>query len=199
MSRLNPATVISEAMNAASDADSARPTGRTPPLSRKRLADPRFLLATGFGSGLAPLAPGTAGSLLALPLFLPLALLPPGWQLAAILAVALCGVLVAGSVSRELGREDHPAIVIDEVAGMWTALLALPLAPFVWLAAFLLFRLLDMVKPWPLRLLDERVKGGLGIMLDDLVAGLATCLALHWLLWALPALGGGLGWTPWAG
>ena len=156
------------------------------PIHPRQLADPRFLLATAFGTGLSPLAPGTLASLLALFLFLPLAPLPLWAQLAAILLLSLAGIYLAGEVSRLQQAEDHPAIVIDEVAGMWLALLALPAAPLVWALAFILFRLLDITKPWPLGWMDKNLKSGFGIMLDDLAAGAFTCLALHAALQLFP-------------
>ena len=155
----------------------------------KSLADPSYLLATGFGSGLSPLAPGTVGSLLALFLFLPVSLLSVWWQLLAILVVSMLGIRVAGQVSYALKVQDHPAIVIDEVAGMWLALLALPVSPLIWGLAFLLFRLLDWIKPWPIGWIDRHVKSGLGIMLDDLVAGLVVCLCMHGLIQMYPVPG----------
>lgn len=136
------------------------------------------LVATGLGSGYSPVAPGTAGSLVGLLLFLPLAGLAWPTQLAATAAVTLLGVLAAGRVARLLGRKDPGLVVVDEVAGQWITFLALPMTPVTALAGFLLFRLMDIVKPWPARDL-ERLPGGLGIMADDVAAGIYAHLLLR--------------------
>jgi phosphatidylglycerophosphatase A len=136
------------------------------------------VLATAFGSGYAPLAPGTAGSAVGLLLFWPMASLAWPWQLAACVLVFFVGVAAGGRVARNLGVEDPGLVVIDEVAGQWITLTALPFTPAVALAGFLLFRLMDVVKPWPARDL-ERLPGGWGIMADDAAAGLYAQLALR--------------------
>ena len=135
-------------------------------------------VATGFGSGYAPFAPGTAGSLVGLLLFLPIAGLAWPTQLAATAAVTLVGVLAAGHVARILGRKDPGLVVVDEVAGQWITFVALPVTPVTALAGFLLFRLMDIVKPWPARDL-EQLPGGFGIMADDVAAGIYAHLLLR--------------------
>lgn len=163
---------------------SDRPTAQRPDL----LHSPVQLLAFGFGSGLAPRAPGTFGTLAALPIFLLLAPLSlPLYGLVIVLA-AVGGIWICGRASRELGVHDHPGIVWDEFVGLWIALFAVPAQPAWVLAGFLLFRLFDIAKPWPISWLDRRVSGGLGIMIDDVVAGLFACAALH----ALRLLSGAL-------
>jgi len=144
----------------------------------RHLADPVHFLALGFGSGLAPFAPGTFGSLVGLAIALGLAPLGLGWYLAATSLVTVGGVWICGESARRLGVHDHPAIVWDEVAGMMIAMLAAP--PHWWGAplAFVLFRVLDIAKPWPIREIDHGMRGGVGIMLDDVVAGLIAALAL---------------------
>jgi phosphatidylglycerophosphatase A len=111
-------------------------------------------------------------------LFLPLARLAWPTQLAATAAVTLLGVLAAGRVARLLGRKDPGLVVVDEVAGQWITFLALPMTPVTALAGFLLFRLMDIVKPWPARDL-ERLPGGFGIMADDVAAGIYAHLVLR--------------------
>lgn len=157
------------------------------------LRDPLQLLAFGFGSGLAPKAPGTAGSLVALALFPVLALLPLPAYLAVLAVAAAGGVWICGHAARALDVHDDGRIVWDEFAGQWIALLPLlPVAAWdgrtlLWLVAgFGLFRLFDVAKPWPIGYLDKRVSGGLGIMLDDLVAGAIAGLALWGLMQLLP-------------
>ncbi len=136
------------------------------------LADPLVLVACGFGSGLSPLAPGTVGTLAAAALYLllPEAVAPA--LLWGLLAVALlAGIPLCEHAARRFGGDDPAAIVWDEWVGCW---LALALAPTGWhwlLATVALFRLLDILKPWPISYLD-RLHGGVGIMLDDALAGL---------------------------
>jgi phosphatidylglycerophosphatase A len=141
------------------------------PDARFLLSHPAHFIALGFGAGLSPLAPGTAGTLLSALLALPLVyLLPP--VLVAFLAIPLffVGVWACGVTGRHLGVQDHGAMVWDEVVAF------LPLAALAWahplteLLAFVLFRIFDIWKPFPIRELERRVKGGLGVMLDDVFA-----------------------------
>lgn len=136
-------------------------------------------LALGFGSGLSPKAPGTFGTLAALPLVWLLAIISPLWAAVAIVAAALLGVYLCEVVSRDIGAEDHGAIVFDEIVGFAITLWAVPFNLQNVLVAFVLFRLLDIVKPWPIRWFDRNVHGGLGVMMDDIVAGVLACLLLH--------------------
>ena len=140
--------------------------------------DPVLLLAFGGGSGLSPVAPGTAGSLLAIALFPLLALLPLPAYLLFVAVFSLAGVWICGRAAEKLGVHDHGGIVIDEMAGMWLAMIAVPPTLPWTIAGFVLFRFFDIVKPWPIGLIDRHVQGGLGIMLDDLLAGVAALLIL---------------------
>jgi phosphatidylglycerophosphatase A len=136
------------------------------------------LLALGFGAGLAPKAPGTFGSIVGLVFALLLAPLGFALNVAAVVIVTLAGFWICDVSARRLGVHDHPAIVWDEVTGMMIAMLA---APPTWagaLGAFALFRLLDIAKPWPIRAIDHGLGGGVGIMLDDVVAGILAALVL---------------------
>jgi phosphatidylglycerophosphatase A len=135
-------------------------------------------IATGLGSGYAPLAPGTAGSAVGLLLFWPMAALAWPRQLAACGVLFVVGALAAGRLARHLGREDPGVVVVDEVVGQWVTLAALPFTPLTAAAGFLLFRVMDVVKPWPARDL-ERVPAGWGIMADDVAAGVYAHLLLR--------------------
>ncbi|HXH03000.1 MAG TPA: phosphatidylglycerophosphatase A [Candidatus Competibacteraceae bacterium] len=146
------------------------------------LRDPGHCLALGCGSGLAPKAPGTCGTLAAIPLYLVLAGLPLSAYLLAALALFTLGVWLCGRTARALRVHDHPAIVWDEVVGYVLTMAAAPAGWPWWLAGFLLFRLFDILKPWPVRLADRRVHGGLGIMLDDALAAGYAWLALQGLV-----------------
>lgn len=143
------------------------------------LRHPVQLLAFGFGSGLFPRAPGTAGTLLAIPLYLLFA----QWSLlhytGLVVLTALLGIWICNVASRQLQVHDHPGIVWDEFVGFWITMWAVPL-DWKWIiAGFVVFRLYDIVKPWPVRALDRKVGGGFGIMIDDIVAGVMACLTLH--------------------
>lgn len=161
--------------------------GRLPP--GFTLRDPAALLATWFGSGLIPFASGTWGTLAALP-FAWAIWEAGGWTALAIatLAVSVLGVWASGKVVSGSGVQDPGFIVIDEVAGMWLTLLAAPYAPWAWCAAFVLFRIADILKPFPASWADRHVGGGLGVMLDDLFAGLWSAAAI-WLLATQTPLG----------
>jgi phosphatidylglycerophosphatase A len=150
-----------------------------PTLSPRLLRDPVQLIALGFGTGLSPVGPGTVGTLLALPLAWALTLLPLGSAVTAVAVFVAGGIWICGESARRLGIHDHPGIVWDEIAAMCVVGLAVP-AGWVWLGlAFVLFRLFDIFKPWPIRDLDHRLAGGLGIMLDDLMAAVYTVLAVR--------------------
>ncbi|MFC6670195.1 phosphatidylglycerophosphatase A [Marinobacterium aestuariivivens] len=152
-------------------------------LAAQVLRNPIHLLAFGFGSGLAPKAPGTFGTLAAVPLYLLLAPLSlPVYLLVLVLATAL-GIFLCDRTARDLGVHDHPGIVWDEFVGFWITMLAVPLQWYWIVAGFALFRLFDIWKPWPVRLADRRVSGGFGIMLDDILAGLYAWLVLQLLVY----------------
>ena len=144
------------------------------------------LIATGFGSGYSPFAPGTAGSAVGLLLFWPLSRLPLWAQIALTVAVLLIGIAAATRVARRVGLEDPGIVVVDEVVGQWITLVSLPLTPLTAAAGFFLFRVMDVVKPWPARQL-EALPDGWGIMADDMFAGLYAHLALRVVLLVWPA------------
>jgi len=144
------------------------------------------LLATGLGAGYSPLAPGTAGSLVGLACYWPLAQLSVAAQLAALALLSVLGAWAATGLARRLGLEDPGVVVVDEIAGMWVSLLFLPFTPFTAAAAFVLFRVMDVVKPFPAGWL-ESLPGGLGIVADDLMAGLYANLAVRLLLAIWPS------------
>ena len=139
-----------------------------------------MLWATLFGVGFVRWAPGTFGSLGALLIWWAL-LAPLPWPVQLLVAVAytLLSVWLTSVVMRRYGVKDAPEIVADEVAGMWLALLALPQSVLLALLAFSLFRVLDILKPWPIGWLDRNAPGAWGVMLDDVVAGLLTMVVLQ--------------------
>ncbi|MED5525039.1 MAG: phosphatidylglycerophosphatase A [Pseudomonadota bacterium] len=152
------------------------------PVKRLSLKNPWHFLALGFGSGLAPKAPGTFGSLAAIPVFLLLSPLPWLAYLALTLVAIYGGVYICARASRDMGVHDHSAIVWDEVAGM---LITLFMVPVTWqwlLTGFLLFRFFDVLKPWPISWCDRHIHGGFGIMIDDVLAGFLAFACLQGLL-----------------
>ncbi|WP_174874233.1 phosphatidylglycerophosphatase A family protein [Vogesella oryzae] len=155
-------------------------TTSTRPDCRFLLARPAHFLALGFGSGLITPAPGTWGTLAALPLAWGLQLLGLGglWFAALALPLFLLGVQVCDITGRNLGVADSGHIVWDEIVAMLLVLAFVPATPLAWLAAFVAFRFFDIIKPWPIRWLDAHVHGGFGVMLDDVVAGIFATLLL---------------------
>jgi phosphatidylglycerophosphatase A len=141
---------------------------------RTVMTNPVHFLAFGFGSGLSPVAPGTAGTLVAVVLELMIRPLGLPIRLGMTIAIIVVGFWICGESARRLRQHDHPGIVWDEFAGYLLTMLAAP-AGWVWvIAGFTLFRVFDILKPWPIRELDHRIGGGAGIMLDDLAAGVAA-------------------------
>ena len=151
-------------------------------MARANPRNPMHLIAFGFGTGFAPVAPGTVGTLLGIPLFLLLAPLPLAYYLVVVAGLFALGVWVCGRVSRDLGTHDHEGIVWDEIVGLLVALTAVPVEIPVLVAGFVLFRVVDVLKPWPIRWLDRRIGGGLGIMADDLAAGVVVAVLMQILL-----------------
>ena len=145
----------------------------------RELKDPVVFIGLGLGSGLAPKAPGTAGTLVAIPLLLALQNMSLAIYLAITIVITTLGVWVCSYSAKKLGVHDHPAIVIDEIAGFLITMTAVP-AGWIWVVTgFILFRFFDAVKPWPISWLDKHVKGGMGIMIDDVAAGLVSLGLIH--------------------
>lgn len=156
-----------------------------PALSRLSLTNPIHFLALGFGSGLAAKAPGTFGTLAAIPLYLLMAQLSLSWYLGFTLLCVIFGVYICDKAAKDMGVHDHGAIVWDEVAGLLITMIAAPTG-WIWLlGGFVLFRFFDIIKPWPIRWLDAKVAGGFGIMIDDVLAGIFALLCLQGLAWGL--------------
>jgi len=153
-------------------------------LNRKVLTSPVHFLAFGFGSGLAPFAPGTFGTLMAVPLYLLMSQFALSAYLFITALVCITGVWICGKSSEKLGVHDHSGIVWDEFAGYFITMI---LAPTGWLwiiIGFALFRLFDIWKPWPISILDKQVHGGLGIMVDDILAGFFALICLQLLAYS---------------
>jgi len=148
-------------------------------LNRTVLSNPIHFLAFGFGSGLAPVAPGTFGTLAAIPLYLLMNVFSLPVYLLITAVVCVIGIWICDKSSKMLGVHDHSGIVWDEFAGYFITMIAAP-AGWLWiLIGFALFRLFDIWKPWPISILDKQVQGGLGIMVDDILAGVFALICLQ--------------------
>ena len=149
-----------------------------------------ILLATWWGVGFSPIAPGTVGTLAAIPLFLILSLLPLWLYLSCLLGLTLLACWVAGQAEAIFGEQDPQVVVIDEVVGFLVVMMALPHTWPFWLsllAGFVLFRAFDVSKPPPIRFLERTVKGGYGVVLDDVLAALYAHIALRILFLFFPS------------
>lgn len=157
------------------------------PIPLSFLWHPVHFLALGLGSGMPKFMPGTWGTLAALVLFLVGdCLFAPvsAWiYFGFILVTALVGIYLCDKTANDLGVHDHSGIVWDEFVGFWLAMFLVPVTWYWLLAAFVLFRFFDIVKPWPIAWADKKVSGGLGIMLDDIIAGLYAWVCLQFALW----------------
>lgn len=159
------------------------------PTLRETISDPIYCLALGFGSGLVKKAPGTAGSFLALIFYFPLSLLPLWMYIVNLIVSFLLGIYVCGAASARLKIKDASVIVWDEFLGLWIALLFVPSGWYFIVLTFLLFRVFDILKPWPIGYLDRELEGGIGIMLDDVAAGLFALITLQLFVKGIASLG----------
>ena len=156
--------------------------------ARVSMRNPVHFLALGFGSGLVPFMPGTFGSLAAVPLIYFSANLPVALFITFTLVASVVGIYLCGKTADDMQVHDHGSIVWDEVAGMFVTFLFVPITAPTLFIGFLLFRLFDILKPWPISVVDKRLHGGTGIMLDDLLAGAMACICLPLLMGLWPAI-----------
>ena len=151
-------------------------------MNKFKLSNPVHFLALGFGSGLLKPAPGTWGTLSAVPLYLITMHFMAADSVAYLLLIFssfLLGIYLCGRTAEDAGVHDHGAIVWDEIVGFFITMIAIPANWLTLVLGFVLFRVFDIIKPWPISWLDKKVHGGLGIMLDDVLAGVFACLVLH--------------------
>lgn len=140
--------------------------------------NPIHFIACGFGLGTSPIVPGTVGTLGGVVLAMMLAPLPLWLYVSITLALIIAGVYLCGEMNRAFGTDDHPAAVWDELATFPLVMIAIPQTWIYLLSGFLLFRFFDILKPWPICWVDEHVHGGIGVMLDDVLAALASWVIL---------------------
>jgi len=145
------------------------------------LTQPVQFLALGFGSGLAPKAPGTFGTLAAIPVFLLLTMLMPTPlpYAIAVIVMGFAGIYICGKAADDLGVHDHPAIVWDEFIGFFITMFMVPVSWQSILVGFILFRIFDIFKPWPISFIDKNMTGGSGIMFDDVLAGIFALVIMQ--------------------
>jgi len=153
------------------------------------IKDPVHFFAFGLGSGLSPKAPGTVGTLMALVIYwFLLADFSLYWYIAVVVASIPLGIYLCDESARRLGVHDYGGIVWDEFSGLWITFIFAPKHWMIAVVGFVLFRIFDIIKPWPIKWADQKVHGGLGIMLDDILAGLMSLAVLQWIL--------AMGWLP---
>lgn len=150
-----------------------------PAIPEKVWRDPLYFVAFGLGSGAVPFAPGTFGTLMAIPFYLLIRPLPLTLYIAVVIAFIVFSSWVCDRVSHELKEHDHPGMCIDEFAGFFVTMINAPHGVGWIVLGFLLFRLFDIWKPWPIRYLDEHVHGGFGMVLDDVVAGVFGAIIIN--------------------
>ena len=143
------------------------------------IKNPVHFLALGFGSGLSPKAPGTMGTLAAIPLFLLCSQLPLTAFILLTVFISVVGIWICDKASKDAGVHDHGAIVWDEIAGFFITMIAIPVSFETVAVGFVLFRVFDIIKPWPISWADKKVSGGFGIMLDDVIAGILALTIMH--------------------
>jgi phosphatidylglycerophosphatase A len=147
--------------------------------NRAILANPIHLVAFGFGAGLSPKAPGSVGTIVAVLIYLVLPSMPPIIYAGLVLLSFFFGIWICGKTAEDLGVHDHGGIVWDEFVGYWITMFMAPSGLFWVLLGFVFFRLLDIFKPWPIKWADKELAGGLGIMLDDVLAGIMAALGMQ--------------------
>jgi phosphatidylglycerophosphatase A len=156
------------------------------PVPRSVWEKPSHFIAFGFGSGAVPFAPGTFGTLMAIPFYLAMQSLPHSLYLWLVVVFTLASMWLCDKVTQEIGVHDHLGMCLDEIIGYLVTMYGAPHG-FIWiLLGFLLFRLFDIWKPWPIGYIDEHIKGGVGIILDDVLAGIYSLVILRFIFHLLP-------------
>lgn len=154
---------------------------------REIIKNPIHFLAFGLGLGFSPIAPGTAGTLLGIVIYFLTSYSLLMNQLVIIILSIIFGIYICGKTAADIGCHDHPGIVWDEVTGFLITMFMLPFSLFNIILGFILFRIFDIVKPWPIKIIDKKLFGGFGIMLDDVIAGIFSNISLNIILYCLYA------------
>lgn len=154
-----------------------------PPVPESVWKNPLHFVAFGFGSGAMPFAPGTFGTLLAIPFYLMLAPLQPSYYLVTVILITIASIWICHKTEKEISVHDHQGMCLDEFVGFFVTMYHAPRS-WEWVVfGFVLFRIFDIWKPWPIRYLDKNVAGGLGVILDDVAAGIYACIVLQIFAW----------------
>jgi phosphatidylglycerophosphatase A len=170
---------MTEKLQAINISKPARSYTQIAPIPEKVWTDPLYFIAFGFGTGTIPFAPGTFGTLIAVPIYFLMAQLSFTNYFILTLLIIVASIWICSKVTREIGVEDHQGMCLDEVVGYLVTMIH---APFGWrwvLLGFVLFRIFDIWKPWPINIVDRNVHGGFGIILDDVLAGLFSLAILQ--------------------
>jgi phosphatidylglycerophosphatase A len=155
------------------------------PVPRSVWERPTHFIAFGFGSGAMPFAPGTFGTLMAIPFYLLMQPLTHWQYLFFLVVITLLSMWLSDVVAKEINVHDHPGMCLDEIIGFLVTMFAVP-SGFLWIAmGFILFRIFDILKPWPIHIIDKKVHGGFGIILDDVLAGIYSLIVIHIISWIL--------------
>lgn len=150
-----------------------------PPVPSQVWQDPLYFIAFGFGSGAMPFAPGTFGTLMAIPFYLLLRPLPLSIYLLVLAIIIVLSSWLSSHISKQIDVHDHPGMCLDEIVGFLVTMINAPLG-WIWiLLGFVLFRIFDIIKPWPISVIDEKVHGGFGMILDDIVAGVFAFIIIQ--------------------
>ena len=160
-------------------------TKSIPGIPRAVWRRPLYFVAFGFGSGAMPFAPGTFGTLMAIPFYLLLQDLPFYLYVTFVIFFAMASVYLCDKISRDTGTEDHPGMCIDEFVGFFVTMMHADTGSGWIILGFVLFRIFDIWKPWPIRVIDKKIHGGLGMVLDDMVAGLFGCIVMQCLMFLI--------------
>jgi len=158
---------------------------KVPPIPNSIWHKPTHFIAFGFGAGALPWAPGTFGTLLAIPFYLALRPLPLIAYIIAVILIALGSIWLCEKVSKEIQVEDHQGMCLDEFVGYFVTMTGVPFGLGWIILGVILFRIFDILKPWPIQQIDAKMKGGAGMILDDVLAGIYSCIILHILAWII--------------
>lgn len=158
-----------------------------PPIPESVWRNPLHFIAFGFGSGAIPVAPGTFGTFLAIPFYLLIRPTPIYVYCGIVLIITLVSIWICDKVSKEIGVDDHQGMNLDEFVGFFVTMIAAPHGCWWILLGVVLFRFFDIVKPFPIRQIDEKVHGGFGMILDDVCAGVYSCIIIQLVAWGLKA------------
>ncbi len=156
-----------------------------PPIPASVWQKPSHFIAFGFGSGALPFAPGTFGTLVAIPFYLAIRSLPLALYIGLVILIMIGSMWLCEKVSREINVDDHQGMCLDEIVGYLVTMTAAPHG-LIWIVmGFIFFRIFDIWKPWPVNYIDQHIHGGFGMILDDVMAGIYSILILKLLSWII--------------